>query len=207
METVDDLLGDAKLAAFVRSAYDLDEGGISNAVLKKVLQSDISDPNSYANQLGDAALLAFAADFNFDLEGKVAVKLAVQSSSSIATTTRAYAEAVNATSNAEKADIKAATTYYNDTITGITSLADLLADEKLADYIVKAFNLEDENLTKAELKEIFTSDIADKRSSRQPTDRRSLPEAGDGVQFRRRRAGCPRNPRAGPGAQRRAGNL
>ncbi len=164
VKTVDDLLGNSQLNAFIRSAYGLDASTVSDATIKKALESDLSEPNSFVNTQGNSSLLALAKDFNFDANGNVSTKLSIQSSTSITATTTAYSNAVNATNSADTSAVTAETKYYNDTIGTVTSMDDLLANQRLVTYIEKAYRVANDNLTTDQLRQILTSDLSDKNS-------------------------------------------
>ena len=67
---VDDFLGDYKLYSSARKAYGLDDMIYAKAFMKKVLQSDLTDGNSFANKLSDSRYKQFAAAFNFNAPPK-----------------------------------------------------------------------------------------------------------------------------------------
>ena len=53
VKTVDDFLKNDRLYQYAMKAYGLEDMTYAKAFMKKVLQSDLSDPNSYANKLVD----------------------------------------------------------------------------------------------------------------------------------------------------------
>ena len=56
VKTVDDFLKNDRLYQYAMKAYGLEDMTYAKAFMKKVLQSDLSDPNSYAQQAGRQAL-------------------------------------------------------------------------------------------------------------------------------------------------------
>ena len=65
VKTVDDFLKNDRLYQYAMKAYGLEDMTYAKAFMKKVLQSDLSDPNSYANKLVDKRYREFAAAFSF----------------------------------------------------------------------------------------------------------------------------------------------
>ena len=56
VKTVDDLLKNDRLYQYAMKAYGLEDMTYAKAFMKKVLESDLSDANSYANKLVEQAL-------------------------------------------------------------------------------------------------------------------------------------------------------
>src|SRR5215469_2912923 len=65
VRTVDDLMKDYRLYHYATKAFGLEDMAYAKAFMKKVLQSDLSDPKSFANKLVDKRYQAFAAAFSF----------------------------------------------------------------------------------------------------------------------------------------------
>ena len=61
VKTVDDFMKNDRLYQYAMKAYGLEDMTYAKAFMKKVLQSDLSDPNSYANKLVDKRYREFAA--------------------------------------------------------------------------------------------------------------------------------------------------
>ncbi|AHD00272.1 DUF1217 domain-containing protein [Leisingera methylohalidivorans] len=66
VETPDQLLDDYKLLTVTLGAFGLDEDIGNRAFIKKVLESDISDPGSFANRLNDSRYQSLAETFGFN---------------------------------------------------------------------------------------------------------------------------------------------
>ena len=79
VKTVDDLVDDNRLFTYVMKAAGLEEMTYARAFMKKVLESDLTDADSFANQLTDRRYRDFAAKFNFNTEGKVSTFTDIQS--------------------------------------------------------------------------------------------------------------------------------
>ncbi len=65
VKTLDDFLDNYRLYSYAMKAYGLEEQISSKAFMRKVLESDLSAADSFANKLTDARYRTFAAAFNF----------------------------------------------------------------------------------------------------------------------------------------------
>jgi len=65
VKTVDDFMKDYRLYHYATKAYGLEDMAYAKAFMKKVLESDLSDPKSFANKLVDKRYREFAAAFSF----------------------------------------------------------------------------------------------------------------------------------------------
>ena len=62
---LDDFLDDYRLYSYAMKAHGLEDMIYAKAFMKKVLESDLSDENSFANKLTDQRYRQFAASFQF----------------------------------------------------------------------------------------------------------------------------------------------
>jgi len=65
VKTVDDLMKDYRLYHYATKAYGLEDMAYAKAFMKKVLESNLSDPTSFVNKLVDKRYREFAAAFSF----------------------------------------------------------------------------------------------------------------------------------------------
>ncbi|WP_152046108.1 DUF1217 domain-containing protein [Aureimonas psammosilenae] len=150
---------------YALKAFDIDPKETSLFQVRRVLTSDVSDPNSYVNKLKDERFVKLANAFNFDSEGKAAPQRLVQSTSAQTTTGVKYKESFGENlSKAKQELIKTDTKAYLEAIPKLTSLDALLKDTKTLNYALKAYGLDDNKLSTADLKKILTSDLSDKKS-------------------------------------------
>ena len=70
--SVSDLLKDRKMVDILLVARGLQPEKITTDFLKKIFNSDLADPKSFANTQSDPRFAEIVASFNFDKEGKVA---------------------------------------------------------------------------------------------------------------------------------------
>ena len=73
--SVDQFLKDNRLFTVAMKAAGLDDLITAKAFMRKVLESDLSDPKSFANKLADTRYASFAKSFNFTTTGSVTESL------------------------------------------------------------------------------------------------------------------------------------
>jgi len=137
--SVDDLLGSSRLRNYVLKAFGLSTDYTSTSFLRNVLTSDVDDPDSFVNQLDDDVYVNLAKAFNFDTDGMAGDP--VQSDDQKSQVESMYAISVSSFASSSVGD--AYTTYFEDTIGNISSVADLMADDKLVAYLRTAYGLSD----------------------------------------------------------------
>ncbi|MGB8288747.1 MAG: DUF1217 domain-containing protein, partial [Rhizobium ruizarguesonis] len=150
--TADEFMSDYKLYSYAMKAYGLEDMTYAKAFMKKVLESDLSDSSSFANSLSDTRYAEFAAAFKFAGETKMA-----QSDVQRDNLLDAYEESFDT----EADDIADATDYFEENISSITSVDDLLSSSKLKNYVLTAFGLSTEYTSTSFLKSVLTSDLDD----------------------------------------------
>ncbi|MBY3033724.1 DUF1217 domain-containing protein [Rhizobium leguminosarum] len=150
--TVDEFMSDYKLYSYGMKAYGLEDMTYAKAFMTKVLESDLSDSSSFANSLSDTRYAEFAAAFKFAGETKTA-----QSDVQRDNLLDAYEESFDT----EADDIADATDYFEENISSITSVDDLLSSSKLKNYVLTAFGLSTEYTSTSFLKSVLTSDLED----------------------------------------------
>ncbi|WP_441236357.1 DUF1217 domain-containing protein [Bradyrhizobium sp. 930_D9_N1_4] len=176
-----DLLKITSLQAFVSTpgvyefalgAVGLDPDKVSPEIIKKVLESDLSDPKSYVYTLKDTRYVQLAHAFNFDAKGNLTTPLVAQDSAEVLQIARDYViQAVKSASTASPQQQKAVraqatqdATEYQQAIAGIDSVSDLLANRPMVDLILLAKGLDPRKVTTEFLKKAFASDLNDKKS-------------------------------------------
>jgi hypothetical protein len=158
LTSVDDLVADDRLFAFALTAYGLDPKIASETTIRNVLTSDLSDPDSVANRLGDARYVKLANAFSFQTDGSAAAGSA-QSDAQLNTTIFAYYDASG--SGASPAAAAQRTQYYTSTVGSVASVDDLLNDDTLYTYALTAFGLNPNLQSKTTIRQVLTSDLSD----------------------------------------------
>jgi hypothetical protein len=159
---VDALLTDSKLYNYMLSAYGIDPSEVSKTQIKRVLLSDPKNPTSYASLRQDSRFTALASAFNFDSDGLSQGAKQVQTASAAKNTIARYNETLGALKG-DQALGKAESQYYDRTILTVSSVDQLLKDQRLKAYIVRAYGL-GKGVSDDTLRKVLTSDQLDQRS-------------------------------------------
>ncbi|MCB8820755.1 DUF1217 domain-containing protein [Microvirga rosea] len=160
VEDVDGLVNNFILYDFVMEAFGLDPDTESKTTIRKVLTSDLSDPNSFANQTRDSRYINLAEAFNFDASGKPRIPRTAQSEGEISSTASAYL--VGATGRGQTLDqAKTETVYYREQIDRVTSLKDLLDNKRLLTYVLEAFGVTLPSTPADFMEQVMKSDVDD----------------------------------------------
>ncbi|OAF12150.1 DUF1217 domain-containing protein [Bradyrhizobium neotropicale] len=154
---------------FALGAVGLDPKEVSQATVKAVLESDLSDPKSYVYTLKDDRYVELARAFNFDAKGNLTTPLVAQDSAEVLDIARNYVIAAlkQASPQQQKAVREQAqkdATSYQEAIADIGSVSDLLANRKMVDFILVAKGLEPKKVSTEYLKKIFASDLSNPKS-------------------------------------------
>ena len=160
VKTVDDLIGDYPLFSYVTKAYGLGDMSYAKAFLRKVLTSDLTDPNSIANKLNDSRYRAFARAFNFAPDGalpKPSIQTAAQQTATLAQFESRTAATVSAGTRS------AAEAYYKEHIGAVSSVKELERDPKLLATVLTAYGLST-TTPAATVERLLEGDLADPKS-------------------------------------------
>ncbi|TCU19070.1 DUF1217 domain-containing protein [Rhizobium sullae] len=156
VKDVDDFLGDYKLYSYAMQAYGLDDMTYAKAFMKKVLESDLTDPDSFANKLSDQRYKTFAAAFNFSTGTAKDAQTDAQETDLL--------DKYNASfTDQEKQAIKD-TDYYSAAIANVQSVDDLINNTRLRTYVLKTFGIDTTYASKQFLRDVLTSDANDPNS-------------------------------------------
>lgn len=155
VKTVDDFLGNYRLYSYAMKAYGLEGMTYGKAFMKKVLESDLTDSTSFANRLNDPRYKQFAAAFNF-----VSNTTTPQSDSQEEDLTDLYTQSF--ANDAKAADTE--TTYYDNNISDVKNVSDLIGDDRLRTYVLKAYNIDPTYASNDFLTNVLTSDVNDPNS-------------------------------------------
>lgn len=131
--SVDDLMSDRRLYTYVMRAFGLEDQINSQALIRKVLESDLSDRTSYANRLSDTRYKELAAAFNF---GGSSSGSSFVSQIKDAYVTQAFEESL-----ATKNEALTMALDFTRRAASKTSWAEVLADDDLAAVARLAFGL------------------------------------------------------------------
>jgi hypothetical protein len=174
VSTVDELVNDSALYAYVLNAFGLDPSEESRTKIRQVLLSDPNDGTSFASRLRDSRYTELAAAFNFGADGKAQGALRAQLTSAITETVTLYSSKLGPY-DLDKSRGRTESEYYGQAIQTIESVDDLLADKRLVAYLAKAHGFEGENISNQVLRQALTAD---------PYDLKSFVNQGSNTRFR-----------------------
>ncbi|HET6390029.1 DUF1217 domain-containing protein [Hyphomicrobium sp.] len=157
--SVDDLLANATLFDVAMTAFGLDPNLQSKTLIKDVLTSDLSDPESVANKQTNAAYKNLAQAFSFNTDGSVADG-AAQTATQVTSLINRYMASYDAT---QKSFNDQATEAYQNAVSTATSVQDLL-NSTAYNYILAAYGIDSSKITKYTVAKILQSDPDDPNS-------------------------------------------
>ncbi|MGG7516470.1 DUF1217 domain-containing protein [Allorhizobium undicola] len=153
--SVDEFMADDRLYNYAMTAHGLEDMIYAKAFMKKVLESDLNDSNSYANKLTDDRYRNFAASFNFT-KGTTDSQTAAQEDDVIGL----YKQSLTTEGDTLKEDV----TYYDSAIDQLKSVDDLVKNSRLASIVLTAYGVDPTYYSADHLKKVLTSDVNDSSS-------------------------------------------
>jgi hypothetical protein len=144
------LISDKRLLTFALAAYGLDAKTEPPERVFQMLAGGVSDPQSPANQLADKRYAAFVSAFNFAEYGAVA-------------TTRDEATQVTPKRYLE-AQTDPESAYFRPNISTVKSVGDLLSNERLITYAMKAYGLDAKTESRVLVRDMLLGGIIDPQS-------------------------------------------
>jgi hypothetical protein len=153
--SVDEFLDDYRLYSFAMKAHGLEDMTYAKAFMRKVLESDLTDDNSYANKLTDDRYRNFAAAFSFSSSTKIPQ-------------TEAQTDEViglyNATIVNRDEQLAEDTRYYEIMVDRTTNVDVFLHDERLRDYVLTAYGIDRNNYNYDMVRGAMSSNVSDPAS-------------------------------------------
>lgn len=155
VKTVDDLMDNYRLYSYTMKAYGLEDMAYAKAFIRKVLESDLNDPNSFASKLSDPRYQDLAAAFNFGTKTDDA-QTSAQEDELIGLYKQFYTDA--------EQTAKTETTYYSNNIDDVKTVYDFLNNDRLRDYAMEAYGIDTTYVSNNFLASVLTSDVSDPNS-------------------------------------------
>ncbi|TBA13693.1 DUF1217 domain-containing protein (plasmid) [Rhizobium ruizarguesonis] len=155
--SVDEFLSSSRLKNYALTAFGLSTEYTSSSFLKQVLTSDLDDADSFVNQLGDDVYVSLARACNFNEDGSTDGDL--MSEDQISLVSSAYAVASSTIASTETGE--AYDTYFAAEIGNITSVDQLMSDDKLVGYLRIAYGLSDDESDSYISAALKSADIAE----------------------------------------------
>lgn len=153
--SVEEFLDDYQLYSYAMKAHGLEEMTYAKAFMKKVLESDLNDEKSFANQLSDDRYRNFAEAFQFTAE-KADGQTDAQQDKMLARYNDVLA--------GESDKLEAETNYYEQRINTVASAQSLVGNARLLNYALSAYGIDGTYYSKDHILRVLTSDVSDKDS-------------------------------------------
>lgn len=150
--SVDAFLADYRLYSYAMKAYGLGDMIDSVAFMRKVLESDLADDNSFANKLTDERYREFAMAFSFS-GGTAVSQTEVQLDEMIGL----YNTSIASIGETQKEE----TRYYNLMVDKVTSVDQLLNNDRLRAYIFTVFGIDESTYSRETLRNVLSSNADD----------------------------------------------
>ncbi|MCJ8517576.1 hypothetical protein ABID21_000347 [Pseudorhizobium tarimense] len=157
VSTIEEFMDDYRLYSYAMKAYGLEEMTYAKAFMKKVLESDLGDPNSYANLLTDERYKTFAAGFSFSASGATPI---AQSAAQQEDMLELYDQSILAMEDA----VAEETRYYKVMIAQVDNVDDILQNDRLRQYVFGALGIDDSVYSYDVVRQAMTSDKDDPNS-------------------------------------------
>lgn len=153
--SVDEFLKNDRLYRYAMKSFGLEDMTYAKGFMRKVLESDLTDDNSFANKLTDDRYRKFALAFNFGDATKSA-----QSDAQRDDVLGLYTQSI---SN-ENEQVESDTRYYTAMIDSVQNVDELLSNQRLRDYVLKNFGYDPDRYSYSHVRNILTSDVSDPNS-------------------------------------------
>jgi hypothetical protein len=153
VETIEEFFGNYRLYSYAMKAYGLSDMTYAKAFMRKVLESDLTDGQSFANKLVDKRYQEFARAFAF-------AKPQAQAPSDTAATLTRY-QAVATEAGLSDALFKMMALTYTNSIGAISSVDEFLVSDTVYDVALSAYGIQERADDKAFIRRLLTSDPSD----------------------------------------------
>jgi len=158
VKSVDEFVSNTRLFNYAMKAFNLEDMAYAKAFMKKALNEGLSDPDSFANKLTDKRYAEFVKAFNFAAYGENATTYVAARDATVKNyMSRATGDGLFPPTESAKQE----TAYFETNIGKVQSIDDLLDDARLLDYALRAFNLEKETFSRAQLFDILSGGTTD----------------------------------------------
>jgi hypothetical protein len=156
--SVDAFLADDVMLNVALTAQGISPSLVTKDIIRQVLTSDLSDPNSFANSIADPRFRNLAGAFNFATDGSIAGTEGAQSAAQVNSTVEQFLIRYD---DAAASSDATATNFFRSRINLMTSVDALIENETLYRYVLEAFDLDPVTESKARIRQVLVSDAAD----------------------------------------------
>jgi hypothetical protein len=176
MNSVKDIEGTGKMYNFILTAFGLDPTTTTQKTFEQIVESDLSDPKSFANAQKDKRYTDMAADFNFDAKGDKTAPLLAQSQQTMQQIASEYVVRKTRFGHDDQKDQATKdASDYTTAMQDVKTVNDFLSNRKLVDFVLQSEGLDPKDVTDDFMKQLFNSDLTDPKSfANQQTDHRYI---------------------------------
>lgn len=160
VSSVDEFLDDYRLYSYAMKAYGLEEMTYAVAFMRKVLESDLGDQDSFANKLQDERYREFAAAFAFGPNKASVPLIDIQSDLQEEATIGLYSRQIQDSGASYAQEYR----YYRERITQIADVDAFLADRRLREFAFAAGGFDTTYMSVSHMRSVLTSDTSDPAS-------------------------------------------
>lgn len=150
--SLDEFLDDYQLYSYAMDAFGLEEMTYAKAFMRKVLESDLNDENSFANKLTDERYRNFAEAFNFSTS-----TVSVQTEAQLDEMIGLYSQ----TLQSQDDSLAEETRYFNTMMGTVTSVDQVLQNSRLRAYVFQVFGIDEKTFSYSYVKGLMSSDVND----------------------------------------------
>ncbi|ACT57482.1 DUF1217 domain-containing protein [Candidatus Liberibacter asiaticus] len=151
ISTIDEFIKDKRLFSYALKAFGLSDMSHAEKFIKKILESDLSDPKSLVNQLNSLKYQYFARSYDFSPPPKV-----IQSDIQHKTIIQDYKQSHQHKEEVALEESK----YFRKNIHKINSVDQLFKDRRLLDYVLQSFSITPKYISLPFLKDVLTLGLA-----------------------------------------------
>lgn len=161
VKSIDEFVKNDRLFRYAMKAHGLEDMTYAKAFMTKVLKEGVDSSDSFANRLTDKRYAEFAADYNF-------VKYGAQAT----TYNRAQMDVPkNFAQQVELGSLQSGFTYYGEetgyylqNIQNVTSIDDLMANDRLLSFAMAGFGLDSETEPPERVRAMLEGGVSDPNS-------------------------------------------
>ncbi|MEN3791231.1 DUF1217 domain-containing protein [Fulvimarina sp. MAC3] len=151
VSSVKEFMGDYQLYSYAMTAFGLEEQIESRGLIRKILESDIADPKSLVNKIGDDRYRELYEAFNFK-SNEAAAKVSAQSMAQTDRTKEAYSLHRVSAANAVKKQID----DYRASIDSISTIDQFLRNDSVFKTALTAAGLDPDIASKSFIRDLMT---------------------------------------------------
>ena len=158
VKTIEEFVKNDRLFRYAMKAHGLEDMTYAKAFVVKALKEGVSDPDSFANKLTDKRYAEFVTSFNFAKYGE----LATSYNRAQDDVPKNFATRVDLAATQNGFDYFGAETgYYLTNIPKVTSVDELMADNRLLTYAMAAFGLDSETEAPERVRAMLEGGVSD----------------------------------------------